>query len=226
MRHQDLTLNHRLESWVYANAAARTGATGFVAGDVGRISYQSDTGDYWRLTATTPTWAKLHVVPIGGTAAQVLSKNSATDYDASWATLSGATFHGSGGTPTGTSVGGSGVMMGMGALLKMTPVRTGKVILIIQGSLMSSVAAGISQAVMYYGTGAAPANGGAITGASVSTTLTGHSAAANYQLPFTAVGLAGSLALGTQIWFDIRLNTGGSGTSSIIGPFGTAIELP
>jgi hypothetical protein len=58
MRHQDLTLNHRLESWVYANAAARTGATGFVAGDVGRIAYQTDTGEYWRLTATTPTWAK------------------------------------------------------------------------------------------------------------------------------------------------------------------------
>jgi hypothetical protein len=59
MRHQDLTLNHRLETWVYANAAARTGATGFVSGDVGRIAYQSDNGTYWRLTATTPTWASV-----------------------------------------------------------------------------------------------------------------------------------------------------------------------
>ena len=39
-RHQDLTLNHRLESYVYADAAARTGASGFVSGDIGRIAYQ------------------------------------------------------------------------------------------------------------------------------------------------------------------------------------------
>ena len=56
MRHQDLVLNHILESWVYANATARTTAGGFVTGDIGRISYQTDTGQYWRLTATTPTW--------------------------------------------------------------------------------------------------------------------------------------------------------------------------
>lgn len=48
-----------IESWTYANAAARTGATGFVANDVGRVSYQSDTGTYWRLTAITPTWAPI-----------------------------------------------------------------------------------------------------------------------------------------------------------------------
>ena len=45
-------------SYFYTNAAARTGATGFVAGDVGKIAYQDgNPGSYWRLTATTPTWA-------------------------------------------------------------------------------------------------------------------------------------------------------------------------
>jgi hypothetical protein len=43
--------------WAYANAAARTGASGFVAADVGKIAYQVDTQAYYTLTATTPTWA-------------------------------------------------------------------------------------------------------------------------------------------------------------------------
>lgn len=57
MIHSNSTSNHILENWTYADAAARTGATGFVAADVGKIAYQTDTGEYWRLTATTPTWA-------------------------------------------------------------------------------------------------------------------------------------------------------------------------
>jgi hypothetical protein len=45
-------------TWFYATAAARTGATGFVAGDIGKIAYQDGSpGSYWKLTATTPTWA-------------------------------------------------------------------------------------------------------------------------------------------------------------------------
>ena|SRR5215472_7854204 len=56
MRHQDLTANHLLESFTYANSTARMAATGFVAGDVGRIAYQQDQGAYYRLTATTPAW--------------------------------------------------------------------------------------------------------------------------------------------------------------------------
>jgi len=45
-------------TWFYTNAAARTGATGFVAGDINKIAYQDGSpGSYWKLTATTPTWA-------------------------------------------------------------------------------------------------------------------------------------------------------------------------
>jgi hypothetical protein len=54
--HSNQTYNHPIENWVYANAAARTGATGFVTADVGKVAYQTDSGDYYRLTATTPTW--------------------------------------------------------------------------------------------------------------------------------------------------------------------------
>jgi len=44
--------------WTYANAAARTGATGFVASDLEQLAYQSDTQTYWRLQTTGPTWVQ------------------------------------------------------------------------------------------------------------------------------------------------------------------------
>ena len=44
--------------WTYADAAARTGATGFVATDVGQLAYQKDTQIYYRLQTTAPTWTQ------------------------------------------------------------------------------------------------------------------------------------------------------------------------
>lgn len=43
-------------NWSYADAAARTAASGFVAGDVGKFARQTDDNSIWMLTATTPTW--------------------------------------------------------------------------------------------------------------------------------------------------------------------------
>lgn len=57
--HSNQVLNHKIENYTYANAAAHTSASGFVTADLGKIAYQSDDGSYWRLTATTPTWAAL-----------------------------------------------------------------------------------------------------------------------------------------------------------------------
>src|SRR6266478_2413463 len=56
MIHPLSTYNHIIESWTYATAATRVAATGFFSVDIGKIAYQTDTGQYWRLTATTPTW--------------------------------------------------------------------------------------------------------------------------------------------------------------------------
>ena len=46
-------------NWTYANAAARTGASGFVAGDVGKFARQTDDNSIWMLTAITPTWVEV-----------------------------------------------------------------------------------------------------------------------------------------------------------------------
>lgn len=51
---------HVPHAYTYANAAARTGATGFVAGDVGKIAFQSDDKSLWALQDTTPTWTQLN----------------------------------------------------------------------------------------------------------------------------------------------------------------------
>ena len=56
--HKDLVEGdiHVPYNFSYANAAARTGASGFVAGDVGKLALQTDDNSLWLLTATTPTW--------------------------------------------------------------------------------------------------------------------------------------------------------------------------
>jgi type II secretory pathway pseudopilin PulG len=44
--------------WTYPDAAARTGASGFVASDVGQLAYESGTQTHWRLQTTAPTWVQ------------------------------------------------------------------------------------------------------------------------------------------------------------------------
>lgn len=50
---------HGIHNWEYANAAARTGATGLLPADVGKWAKQLDDGSYWELTDDSPvTWAQ------------------------------------------------------------------------------------------------------------------------------------------------------------------------
>lgn len=48
--------NHPTHNWEYADSTARTGATGFVAGDVHKLALQLDDLSLWILVDTTPTW--------------------------------------------------------------------------------------------------------------------------------------------------------------------------
>jgi hypothetical protein len=59
--HKNITYvdGHIVHSYEYANAAARTGASGFVAADIGRIARQTDDNSFYVLTAVTPTWASI-----------------------------------------------------------------------------------------------------------------------------------------------------------------------
>ncbi len=59
--HGDVPLGqvHIPYNWTYADAASRTGATGFVSGDVGKFARQTDDDSIWMLTAVTPTWQRI-----------------------------------------------------------------------------------------------------------------------------------------------------------------------
>jgi hypothetical protein len=77
--HAKLTANHYPWAAVYANAAARTGATGFDrlpgggivpfdSSDIGKCAKQTDDNSIWMLTATTPTWVQIGGVAPSGSA--------------------------------------------------------------------------------------------------------------------------------------------------------------
>lgn len=53
-----LNNNTKPYTWTFADATARTSATGFVSADVGSWAVQLSDGTVWELTATTPTWAQ------------------------------------------------------------------------------------------------------------------------------------------------------------------------
>lgn len=58
MLHKNIPVEdrHATHNYEYANAAARTGATGFQSSDLHKLALQLDDGTYWRLASTTPTW--------------------------------------------------------------------------------------------------------------------------------------------------------------------------
>jgi hypothetical protein len=66
--HEDATKVHVPYRWSYADAAARTAATGFVAADEGKVARQADDNSLWMLTVYTgPTWHQLTGSGSGGT---------------------------------------------------------------------------------------------------------------------------------------------------------------
>ena len=93
MDHTNLTAGkiHTPCQWEYADDSERTGASGFTSSDVGKFARQLDNNFVYMLLSTTPTWQLVSVdtgrlIPAGGTAGQILVKQSATDYDVAWET--------------------------------------------------------------------------------------------------------------------------------------------
>lgn len=61
MLHKSIILadRHAPHSYEYASTAARTGASGFAAGDLGKIAWQTNDNTFWTLVATTPVWVSI-----------------------------------------------------------------------------------------------------------------------------------------------------------------------
>lgn len=131
--------------------------------------------------------------------------------------------------PTGNSSGANVFLMqGLGGAAKITPAITGKVLIIITGSVANSVASGYAFTVLYYGTGTAPANNAASTGTSTGaqSNYVGSTGTATMTVPFCLTALVTGLAVGTQYWMDVGVNRNSTGVASLTGVTVTAIEIP
>jgi hypothetical protein len=252
--------NNIIESWTYANAAARTGATGFIPGDIGRLAYQTDTAQYWRLTATTPAW--LLIAPnkmetwvyatatdrttatgfIPNDVGRIAYQTDTAQYwrlsatTPTWSSIAGApvaaavyaSINLGPSNPTGV-VGGTLKMQGLGAVgWTLTPTATGKVLVTLTGWMGNNTIGGSATGTLYRGTTfPAPVNNAALTGTAMTPAIAISAVAtANYGYPFTTHILATGLAVGTQYWFDFALAAGATGTAFIAYLNATAIELP
>jgi hypothetical protein len=105
-------------------------------------------------------------------------------------------------------------MAGMGAspaLCTFTPVRSGRVMLMFTGNITigtSAIAGSGIQTGLYYGTGAAPANGAAVTGTSLTNLVIGSISNANGSAqtdvrPFHICAFLTGLSVGTTYWADL-----------------------
>lgn len=127
--------------------------------------------------------------------------------------LSSATLQTGPLSPAGTTS-ASGVMMGLGAAgCVITPSYSGRVKVDFQADISNSVASSGNNVSLRYGTGTPPANGAALAGTQVGSTINGQMQTAAFILPAALTAIITGLTPGLAYWFDLSLSTtGGSGT--------------
>lgn len=128
--------------------------------------------------------------------------------------------------PTGTT-NTSGLMMGLAG--SITPLITGRVLIIITGNLTNSTAAAGdgAQVRIRYGTGNAPANAGALTGTAVGSAQRSvlERATASDPQTFSCVALVTGLTLSTAVWLDVECAAIVGGTAVLTNVNIVAIEV-
>lgn len=127
--------------------------------------------------------------------------------------------------PTG-SADATGLMQGLGVTAwTLTPQVTGRVLIVLSGSMGTAATAETCGITMYYGTGTAPANGAAITGTAIGTVLTFVTLTSMLRSPFSVQAVITGLAVPsittdrktgtlTPVWFDVALKTS-AGTATL-----------
>jgi hypothetical protein len=123
-------------------------------------------------------------------------------------------------TPTSSA---SPVMMGLA--LPYTPTASGKVEVILRGTIFSNTIGSGGFAQLAYGTGAAPANGVAATGTATATAAKHVGAIANQYTPFVVHDIV-TLTVGTPYWFDLQAAALSGGAVSLTDITITLCELP
>jgi len=152
-------------------------------------------------TTTNP----VYIVATAPSVGQTLIATSATQ--ATWQTHQSASTQKTPANPTATSS-ATGVMMGLSA--SITPVLTGKVMIIISGDIDNDTNARGAVVQMRTGTGSAPANGAALTGTTQGGAVNFFQNNANIRSPFTLNAIVSGLTLNTAVWVDVSLATSAS----------------
>lgn len=127
------------------------------------------------------------------------------------------------GNPTGTNS-LVGVMMGLAGAI--TPVATGKVLIIISGDITnaSAIADG-GKVQIRYGTGTAPSNADALTGTTAGGLVRYIAATTAEVAPFSLNALVTGLSVSTAYWIDVGLAAITGGTTSIADLSVSAVEV-
>ena len=125
--------------------------------------------------------------------------------------------------PTGTTS-TTGVMMGLAGSIT---TRTGRVLVIISGTMKSDTANDGAQVQIRYGTGTAPTNGAALTGTAVgSLQRLVASAVTSEEFPFSVSAVVTGLTGGTAYWLDVGLAAITGGTAAITSVSVAAHDTP
>lgn len=167
---------------------------------------------------TTATGAFQNVVGVG-TAGQTLSSAGA----AALPTWKGPnTYTATPGDPTATTS-TTAVMMGLAGTI--TPATTGSIMVFITGTGSNATGSAGFGVNIRYGTGAAPANGAALTGTAIGIQQNTVNATATAGDGFSCAGIVTGLTVNTAYWIDISLKTISAGTASLAGLTISAYEI-
>jgi hypothetical protein len=123
-------------------------------------------------------------------------------------------------------------MMGMGGTpgFNFTPTRTGRILIHVSGevTMPNAAAAGVGlQTRVYWGTGAAPANGAALTGTAVGQVqrcTLGVAQTGQAIIPFCTGAFIINAVVGTPLWFDIAAQAVGSAGAALTNVLGLYME--
>jgi hypothetical protein len=117
-------------------------------------------------------------------------------------TLGGAVTESSPADPTLTAS-AVGVMMGLAATV--TPTFSGRVLVIVTGMIQNDTATKKASVQLRYGTGAAPANGDALTGTAFGSLKNHVSPTGPGKQGFALAFVKGGLTIDTAYWLDVSL---------------------
>ena len=210
------------------------GAASTVTGPTGTQGVTGPTGLQGNVGATSPTGTQ-------GAASTVTGPTGSTGQQGSASTVTGPTGpFGTGPTgaastvtgPTGpggsavnffygkvtgaTAIASANMMLGLAhssPTWVLTPTSSGDVLACANGWINTAASAAVGEVALVYGTGTAPVYGGNFTGVTMGFFQEVASAAGAAAGVYALSGIASSLALGTQYWFDLWFSgSGGGGT--------------